>query len=63
MVPSKKKGMGMMLKQVNSASAETALQKTRMPIYFSKKMSPLKQVELLEELEKLAQEDPLALVK
>lgn len=62
-VGSKKQRMGAMLKGLQSASAEDALKKTRMPIYFSKKLSPVKQVELLEELEKLVNDDPLALVK
>ncbi len=61
--PSKKKGMGKIVKGVAGASAEDALNKPRVPIYFSKKLSPVKQVELLEELEKLVNDDPLALVK
>jgi hypothetical protein len=60
---SKKQGKGLMMKQVNAASSEDALKKTRMPIYFSKKLSPVKQVELLEELEKLVNDDPLAMAK
>ncbi len=63
LVPSKKQKMGLMLKQVNPAQADAALSKPRMPIYFSKKLSAVKQVELLEELEKLVNDDPLALVK
>lgn len=63
LVNSKKKGQSLMMKQVNSASAETAIKKPRMPIYFSKKLSAVKQVELLEELEKLVNDDPLALSK
>lgn len=41
---SKKQRMGSMMKAVSPASAEDALKKTRMPIYFSKKLSPVKQV-------------------
>ena len=44
---SKKQRMGLMMKAVNPASAEDALKKTRMPIYFSKKLSPVKQVRVL----------------
>lgn len=63
LVQSKKQKMSLMMKAVNPAQADAVMNKPRMPIYFSKKLSPVQQVELLEELEKLVNDDPLALVK
>jgi hypothetical protein len=63
MVPSKRKNTALMMKQVVPTQSDAILAKPRMPIYFSKKLSAVQQVELMEELEKLVNDDPLALVK
>ena len=63
LVPSKKQKMSLMMKTVSPTQADAVMNKPRMPIYFSKKLSAVQQVELLEELEKLVNDDPLALVK
>jgi predicted RNA-binding protein with RPS1 domain len=63
LVQSKKQKMSLMMKAVQPTQADAVMNKPRMPIYFSKKLSAVQQVELLEELEKLVNDDPLALVK
>lgn len=63
MVPSKRKNTALMMKQVVPTQSDAILAKPRMPIYFSKKLSAVQQVELMEELERLVNDDPLALVK
>lgn len=63
LVPSKKQKMSLTMKTVQPTQADAVMNKPRMPIYFSKKLSAVQQVDLLEELEKLVNDDPLALVK
>lgn len=60
---SKKGDYSMLMKGVSPMTADEANKKPRVPIYFSKKLSKIKQVELLEELEKLSVEDPMNLVR